>query len=150
MDYGDDTKDDDGNGESDACSDTDNVHTALRSLESFAGEHLPTLSEDIREFAEARLWARYHKPRNLILALLGEAGELAEVLQWDGDDDDDEGGADTRPTIDPSTLDKLSQELADVSIYAIRLATVCGVVGGLGDSLLVRATGPPTRLFPGE
>ena len=39
---------------------------------------------------------------------------------------------------DPKKLDELSQELADVSIYAIRLATVCNVVEGLRESLLSR------------
>ena len=39
---------------------------------------------------------------------------------------------------DPKKLDELSQELADVSIYAIRLATVCNVVEGLQESLLSR------------
>ena len=39
---------------------------------------------------------------------------------------------------DPKKLDELSQELADVSIYAIRLATVCNVVEGLQESFLSR------------
>jgi NTP pyrophosphatase (non-canonical NTP hydrolase) len=52
--------------------------------------------------------------------LLGEVGELAELVQWKGDDED--------PSFDTKELDKLSQELADVSIYLLRLATVRDVV----------------------
>jgi hypothetical protein len=68
--------------------DTDHPTVAVvdLSLAGFADQHLSVLSEDIRVFAEARQWNLYHKPRNLVLALLGEAGELAEILQWEGDD----------------------------------------------------------------
>ncbi|EDL17523.1 RIKEN cDNA 2410015N17, isoform CRA_a [Mus musculus] len=43
----------------------------------------PTL-EDIRrlhaEFAAERDWEQFHQPRNLLLALVGEVGELAELF----------------------------------------------------------------------
>eukprot|EP00980_Cylindrotheca_fusiformis_P014618 scaffold3963_cov65-Cylindrotheca_fusiformis.AAC.3 len=87
---------------------------------------LPTVANTIHDFASARSWAQYHTPRNLVLALLGEVGELAEILQWNDDKDET-----------PSTklLDQLSQELADVSIYLLRLATVCNVVPELAQGL---------------
>ena len=112
------------------------------SLEEFANQHLTILSNDIQIFAEERLWSKYHKPRNLIMALLGEVGELSELLQYEGDDDDDDDNS--MPLIDrlqnkePEKLDKLSQELADVSIYALRLATVCNVIEPLKESLLLQ------------
>eukprot|EP00980_Cylindrotheca_fusiformis_P016118 scaffold4790_cov98-Cylindrotheca_fusiformis.AAC.2 len=89
---------------------------------------LPTVANTIHDFATARSWAQYHTPRNLVLALLGEVGELAEILQWNDDKDE---------TTLPSTklLDQLSQELADVSIYLLRLATVCNVVPELAQGL---------------
>ncbi len=31
---------------------------------------------------ERREWARFHDPKSLILALVGEVGELAELFQW--------------------------------------------------------------------
>ena len=31
-----------------------------------------------------RDWEQFHTLRNLILALVGEVGEFAEVLQWEG------------------------------------------------------------------
>ncbi|KAL3782829.1 hypothetical protein ACHAW5_000101 [Stephanodiscus triporus] len=39
----------------------------------------------IRNFANERQWYRYHTPRNIALAILGELGELAELFQWLGD-----------------------------------------------------------------
>ena len=32
-----------------------------------------------------RNWTQFHTPRNLVLALVGEVGELAELFQWRGE-----------------------------------------------------------------
>jgi len=74
----------------------------------------------IRNFASERLWNRYHTPRNIALALMGEVGELAELFQWKGD----AGG---EIELKEEELDKIGQEIADVSIYLLRLADVCHV-----------------------
>lgn len=39
------------------------------------------IRDRLRQFAAARDWERFHTPRNLALALCGEAGELAAELQ---------------------------------------------------------------------
>ena len=44
--------------------------------EGFVAASLEGLTADIGSFATERLWSRYHKPRNLLLALLGELGEV--------------------------------------------------------------------------
>ena len=89
---------------------------------------IPNLADEIKEFATARDWVQYHTPRNLILALLGEVGELAELVQWEGD----EKPLDFETKV---SLDKLSQELADVSIYLLRLATVTDTVAALQEAI---------------
>jgi NTP pyrophosphatase (non-canonical NTP hydrolase) len=43
---------------------------------------LQELRDRMREFTDERDWARFHDPKSLILALLGELGELAELFQW--------------------------------------------------------------------
>lgn len=96
------------------------------------------LAEDIRVFAEAREWTKFHSPRNIVLALLGEVGELAELLQWKGDEMADDNGVTQcswLAELERETLDKLSQEIADVSIYLLRLSTVCNVVEPLVEEL---------------
>ena len=77
----------------------------------------------IRRFAAERAWDRFHSPRNVALALMGEAGELAELFQWRGDD----GG---ELDLDEEERDKVGQEIADVTIYLLRLADVCHVALG--------------------
>ena len=79
----------------------------------------------IRNFADERLWHRHHCPRNIALAMMGEVGELAEIFQWKKD----EGELDMKMT--EKELDKVGQEVADVTIYLLRLADVCHVQ--LGD-----------------
>ena len=81
-------------------------------------DRLPNLCATVRTFAEERAWTRYHTPRNLVLALIGEMGELAELWQFRGDNDEEDSW-----TLEQH--DKLGQEIADVTIYLIRLATIC-------------------------
>jgi dCTP diphosphatase len=92
---------------------------------------VPALASTIAQFATARLWTKYHTPRNIVMALLGEVGELSELLQFKGD----QNVEDLVEALEPKELDKLSQEIADVSIYLLRLATVCDVVEPLCEAL---------------
>lgn len=72
-------------------------------------------------FCAERAWQKFHTPRNLLLALVGEVGELSEIFQWRGD-----AGAD--PSL-WSAEDRvhLGQELSDVLLYLVRLSDVCGI-----------------------
>ena len=38
--------------------------------------------EAIRKFTDARDWSKFHTPKNLAMAIAGEAGELAAEFQW--------------------------------------------------------------------
>lgn len=98
-------------------------------------ETVAGVTSRIRKFATDRKWSRYHTPRNIVLALMGELGELAELFQWRGDDDDFGGGNNNDNKgrgggLDGwsvEEMDHVGQELADVSIYLLRLADVCRV-----------------------
>jgi NTP pyrophosphatase (non-canonical NTP hydrolase) len=43
---------------------------------------LEDLQRELREFRDERDWAQFHDPKSVILALVGEVGELAELFQW--------------------------------------------------------------------
>ena len=112
----------------------------LNSLSLLTNDFIDIATE-VNEFAMEREWSKFHTPRNLVMALLGEFGELSELLQWDGDNND---GGDKNTNDDTSLskvksqsekLIKLSQEIADVTIYAIRVTTVCNVVKQVQESL---------------
>ena len=77
------------------------------------------VEELLRQFASDRDWEQFHTPRNLLIALVGEVGELAEQMQWRSD-------AEVLQLM-KSSPEAVAEELADVGIYLIRLADVLGV-----------------------
>lgn len=81
--------------------------------------------EDIRrmqaEFTDERDWNQFHQPRNLLLALVGEVGEVSELFQWRGE------VAEGLPGWTEAEREHLSQELSDVLIYLVELAEKCRV-----------------------
>jgi NTP pyrophosphatase (non-canonical NTP hydrolase) len=101
---------------------------------------VPGIAKLIREFAMERNWSKYHTPRNIVLAMMGEVGELAELFQWRGDNNCETGGNESEGGLDweEKDVDHLEQEVADVAIYCLRLADVVGIqdLGLLACSIL--------------
>jgi len=81
----------------------------------------------VRGFADDREWHQFHTPRNLILALAGEVGELAATLQWVSD------GEVSEWLKSSENRSQFEAELADVFGYMLRLADQTGV--DLGKAL---------------
>jgi dCTP diphosphatase len=75
----------------------------------------------LRTFAQERDWEQFHTPKNLAMALAAEVGELIEVFQW-LTPAESEG-----PKLDQARREAAADELADVVIYAVRLADVLGI-----------------------
>jgi NTP pyrophosphatase (non-canonical NTP hydrolase) len=73
------------------------------------------LLNKIQDFSDARDWSQFHTIKNLILAVSTEVGELAEVLQWKSDQEVD------AYLNTPEGKSKLSEEVADVAIYLLRI-----------------------------
>lgn len=80
---------------------------------------LTLLRDRLRNFAAERDWEQFHSPKNLSMALMVEVAELMEHFQWLTD----------AQSSDTSVLDKqaVSEELADVLLYLVRLADQLGV-----------------------
>ncbi|XP_033743771.1 dCTP pyrophosphatase 1-like [Pecten maximus] len=81
--------------------------------------------EKIRElmsiFAKERNWNQYHTPRNILLALVGEVGELAEIFQWKGE------VKEGLPDFTDKEKTHVAQEMSDVMLYLVRLADRCHI-----------------------
>lgn len=84
------------------------------------------IRDAMRQFTAERDWERFHDPKSLILALVGEVGELAELVQW-------------LPAEDVLSLSaeeplhsRLAEEISDVLLYLVRLADVLDI--GLRDA----------------
>lgn len=79
------------------------------------------LARALAAFARERDWEQFHSPKNLVMALTGEVGELCELFQWLTEDDS------RAASTDPKRAEALRDELADVLLYLVRLADVLGV-----------------------
>lgn len=100
----------------------------------------------IREFVRERDWEQFHLPKNLILALTGELGELAELFQWRTPEESD-------PTaLEAETREAVCAELADVFIYLLRLSDVLDVdlVAAAWDKLALNAERYPVSEVRGS
>jgi dCTP diphosphatase len=79
------------------------------------------LQRQLKEFAAERDWEQFHSPKNLVMALVGEAGELTELFQWLTPEES------VRVMDDAASADKVRDEIADVLAYLLRLSDVLGV-----------------------
>ena len=79
---------------------------------------IQSLAAEIRKFADARDWEQFHTPKNLSMAVAGEAGELVAEFQWLT------AQQSTRSNMAPDKLKDVELEIADVAIYLIRLAVI--------------------------
>lgn len=70
------------------------------------------LIDQIDAFRDARDWRQFHNAKDLALSLSLEASELLEVFQWKSADD-----------AVRERRDALAEELADVLIYALMMAS---------------------------
>lgn len=73
----------------------------------------PQVVAEVVAFSERREWGEFHSPRNLILALVGEVGELAAEVQWSSDE---------LSEMTPEQRKSVANEMADVQNYLILLA----------------------------
>jgi dCTP diphosphatase len=82
---------------------------------------LAELRDRMRAFTAERDWAKFHDPKSLLLALVGEVGELAELFQW-------LPAAEARSlAADEPLRSRAGEELADVLLYLVRLADILGI-----------------------
>ena len=75
---------------------------------------LDELRDALRQFAAERDWDKFHSPKNLASALSVEAAELLERFQWLTEDES--------RSLSPPDRARVSEEMADVLNYLVRLA----------------------------
>lgn len=74
-----------------------------------------------RAFVNERKWKKFHTPKNLSMALAGEAAELMEIFQW-------LSAAESKSVMKhPAKAKAVRHELADVFYYLLRLADILDV-----------------------
>jgi dCTP diphosphatase len=82
---------------------------------------LKALRDRMRQFTAERDWQGYHDPKSVLLALVGEVGELAELFQWLP------AGTAAELAQSQPLRTRAGEELSDVLLYLILLADVLGI-----------------------
>ena len=82
---------------------------------------IQALQQQLRDFAAARDWQRFHTPKNLSTALMVEAAELAEIFQWMTADESQAA------RLAPATKERIADEVADVLLYLLQVADQCAI-----------------------
>src|SRR5579884_3431924 len=75
----------------------------------------------LRDFSNAREWNKFQNPKNLTMALGCESGELLEIFQWLTEAESLAACHNT------AYRERTRRELADIIIYAIRIADLMGI-----------------------
>jgi len=102
------------------------------------------LIEQIRNFNKERDWGQYHTPKNLSMALMIEAGELAEHFQWLTQDQS--------KTLNKETLGEVREEIGDVLIYLLNIADKLGIdpIAAAKEKILKNANKYPVNQAKGK
>lgn len=102
--------------------------------------------DKLQEFAKERNWEQFHSPKNLVMALTSEVGELNDIFQWLTQEE-------SRNLSDSDKLyEHAKEELADIFIYLIRLATVTNIdlEKAINDKIKVNESKYPINLSKGN
>ena len=95
------------------------MSTAPMPPDPLAADALTELRDAMRRFAAEREWERFHTPKNLAMALSGEAGELIEHFQW--------LRAEESASLPAPVREEVALEMADVLLYLVRLGDVLDI-----------------------
>lgn len=75
--------------------------------------NIEQIKQRIQKFSDDRNWESFHNPKNLVMALNGEVGELNEIFQW----------LDFEESLNlpNDVLEHTKEEVADIAIYLLRI-----------------------------
>jgi NTP pyrophosphatase (non-canonical NTP hydrolase) len=82
-------------------------------------KNIHDLTKAIDRFADERDWGQFHSPKNLVMALSAEVGELVEEFQWLTEEQS--------AHLQKEKLGKVRDEVGDVLNYLLRLCSRLGI-----------------------
>src|SRR3989338_5579431 len=72
--------------------------------------------QKVKAFNHELDWDQFHNPKDLLLALMSEVGELAECFRWLSEEEI------ARVIADPEKKKKIAEELADIAMYLMTIS----------------------------
>jgi dCTP diphosphatase len=79
------------------------------------------LELELKKFAADRNWEQYHSPKNLVMALTAEVGELIELFQWLTEEQS------KNIMHDANAAEAVRHEIADVLLYLVQLSSTLNI-----------------------
>lgn len=73
------------------------------------------LTQAILQFRDERDWQQFHKPKDMVISLMLEVAEVAELFQWKTDEE-------MEAMRTPHSNEDLADELSDVLAYLLQIA----------------------------
>lgn len=107
---------------------------------------LERLSARLRVFVDEREWAQFHDPKNLAMAIVSEAGELAAELRWVANVNAD---AFVR---DSANRERIELEVGDIGIALLLFCDRAGIdlLGAVERKIEVNALNYPPDVVRGR
>jgi NTP pyrophosphatase (non-canonical NTP hydrolase) len=82
-------------------------------------DRLEQLLTELRRFEHERDWAQYHSPKNLVMSLTSEVGELVEHFRWLTEEQSDR--------LAPEVMEQVRHEVGDVVICLLQVCERLGL-----------------------
>lgn len=109
-------------------------------------DRLEALIYELRSFVAEREWEQFHDPKNLVMALASEAGELLAEYRWVSNAESDAySRADAR-------RDRISEEAADIGIALLLFCDRVGIdlVAAIKDKTAINRRNYPVERSRGK
>ncbi|OCL95308.1 nucleotide pyrophosphohydrolase [Aliarcobacter thereius] len=101
--------------------------------------NIEKIKQRIQKFSDDRNWEEFHNPKNLVMALNGEVGELNEIFQWLNFEES--------INLPEDVKEHTKEEIADIAIYLIRICMKLEI--NLEDAILNKMTKNEAK-YPSE
>ena len=104
------------------------------------------LKVNVKQFLRERDWEKYHNPKDLAEGICVEAAELLQLFQW-MNPEEVQAFKD-----DPSGIERLKEELADVVIYCLSMANAMNIdlTSSVMRKLEINRKKYPAELYHGK
>jgi len=90
-------------------------------LENDGNTVIKELIGNVQEFLKERDWEKYHNPKDLAESICIESAELLQLFQWIKPEETEQFKN------DPSKVQRIKEELADVLIYCLSMANILNI-----------------------
>ena len=115
-------------------------------FKNMADQGIQDLIDKLNQFASERQWGKFHTPKNLVMALASESGELSEIFQWLTNEES------LVQNLSEEQLNKIREETADIFLYLLILVDKLNIdiIQAANDKITLNAKKYPVELSKGN